>query len=227
MPRSVLRRCEELGLQPQVVAAEFEVHRDDAQHWSAQHAELGSLQGLPYTHCAPHNLLLAYLAVRGVTDLPLAQVPSAAANIRIPGRMESVDWLQRRWLLDVAHNPAGAKFLLEQLRLRELTPAAVVCGMLADKRHADVFQVFSGAFDVPWFCVDTQGERGMSGKDLAAALAGQSLNGHLHACASWAALIDQVNSATPPGSVILVFGSFNLVEQFHLIDKSATFESPS
>ena len=97
--------------------------------------------------------------------------------------------------------------------------------MLADKQHHAVFERLHGVYDVPWFCMSTSGERGMPARDLARALQGETEATDVAVCEDWQALTQQVNSATQPGSVILVFGSFNLIEQFHLIDKSQHFQS--
>jgi len=231
MPASVYQRCDELDLDPVVVDAEFDIGAPDAAHWSvhrrAQEDSLPESMVLPYSQCAPHNLLLAYLAVNALQPLPFARIAEVAEAIHLPGRMQRVLLDGRQWLLDVAHNPAGAAFLVRQLRARQMLPAAIVCGMLQDKRHGEVFTTLRAAFDALWFCIGTAGERGMSGAELARAFAesGSETETSISVCEDWPALRTQVNSATAPGSVILAFGSFNLIEQFHLIDKSAHIES--
>ena len=226
MPASVMARCTQLQLRPLLVDQEFEIRAQDAQHWSARQRNGGAsrLASVPYGQCAPHNLLLAYLAASRVADVALAEVAEVAQRVRLPGRMQSVDWLQRKWLLDVAHNPAGVEFLVQQLRARDLNPAAIVCGMLSDKQHNAVFERLRREYPVPWFCMPTKGERGMTARDLANALQGETKRPHVAACEDWQTLTEQVNSATQPGNVILVLGSFNLIEQFHLIDKSQHFQ---
>lgn len=230
MPGSVHERCSQLNLHPLVVDTVFDVGAPDPDHWrvrvrSAAPANFAGGQAareavLPYGQCAPHNLLLAYLAVCTERTVPLGWLAEVSQTIRLPGRMQEVALAGRRWLLDVAHNPAGAAFLVQQLRARQLVPAVIVCGMLQDKRHREVYSAISAAFDATWFCLSTAGERGMRGADLASALGGRGLQ----VCEDWSSLLAQVNSATAPGSVILAFGSFNLVEQFHLIDKSVQIE---
>ncbi len=228
MPASVLSSCTDLNLTPQHVEALFEVAESDAGQWNLVSHQLGEQTRtdpltLPYGGCPPHNLLLAYLAVTTLHPVPLAQLSQAAASIRLPGRMQQVMFTERQWWLDVAHNPAAATFLLRQLRARSLTPAAIVCGMLRDKRHAEVFSIMRAELDVPWFCIGTTGERGMDAAQLAAAFACKDVQ----VCADWPQLLRQVNSATPPGSVILAFGSFNLIEQFHQIKQSLDITSPT
>ncbi len=225
MPPSVMARCAELQLRPLIVDHEFDMRTEDAQHWGARLRNGAVLARVPYGQCAPHNLLLAYLTASRVADVALADVVEVVQRIHMPGRMQSVDWLQRSWLLDVAHNPAGVDFLVKQLHARGIRPAAIVCGMLADKQHHAVFERLHSIYDVPWFCMSTSGERGMQARDLARALQGETEDPDVAVCEGWQALAQQVNSATLPGSVILAFGSFNLIEQFHLIDKSQHFQS--
>jgi len=214
MPQSVIARCAELDLQPLRFEALFELDTAEKTSWSVRLADGRALGGVPYGRCAPQN----HLAVEGLVPLRLSSLVAASSNCRLPGRMEEVRWQERIWLLDVAHNPAGAEFLLAQLRARGIEPAAIVCGMLADKQHGAVFNVLHRAFDVPWICVSTATERGMQAHQLVdafAAAAAPAAACSMIACGDWQAVAAQVNSATQPGSVILAFGSFNLIEQFH------------
>ena len=97
--------------------------------------------------------------------------------------------------------------------MRGWSPQIVVCGMLRDKDHCGVYQIvaeqhFARSPDA-WRLVDTAGERSLSALDLAA-----KLPDDITTCTKFDELIDEVNSATQPGDVILVFGSFSVIEQF-------------
>lgn len=235
MPKSVELRCRELNVKPHRLESAFKFEVSDGQRWWVQEIHSGRPEAavtvVPMGQIAPHNLLLALLASRGLYDLSIADLARTAPEVSLPGRMQQVTWQDRHWLLDVAHNPAGARFLKAQLDGRQVQPAAIVCGMLVDKHHPEVFEDLHTAFPgAPWFCMDTHGPRGMSAGALVSAMlnacdgAGAKVPAPV-ACGSWSELVEQLNSATSPGSVILLLGSFNLIEQFQLIDKSLEIQN--
>ena len=162
---------------------------------------------------APQNLALAWLAARCIGDVSVSALADVSANVSMPGRMQQIQYRQRTLLLDVAHNPAGAEFLCTAIAQRQLQPALLVCGMLQDKDHIGVIGRIGAAIEAPWLLVDTLGERGMSAAQL-----GQSSGLDAYQEGAWEELVATANSATQPGDVILVFGSFNVIEQFALLD---------
>ena len=135
-------------------------------------------------------------------------VADAARCVRNPGRFEVVRHADRTWVFDVAHNPDGALFLAEQLRQRfgpRVAGAAVGC--LDDKDAAAIVAPLVplvGEFGY----VDTVGPRGVKGETLRAAVhdpgafAGDLADALAHFVA-----------ATGPRDVILVLGSFDVVER--------------
>ncbi|MEM9621313.1 MAG: Mur ligase family protein [Pseudomonadota bacterium] len=219
MPESVLQACVDLGVQPRRYGHEFHVEMSPGagewrllrQDWPPLNLPVGELAGQNIALALEAALLVlqAQLPADGNTgDLARSHLQDIA-ELRVPGRLQICHYEQRRWILDVAHNPAGIRFLLDQLRARDLQPDAVICGMLRNKDHAAVIRAVTQAFDVPWFLVDTQGERSLSAQAL------QHANNGLGECQSDAqAAVARACSATAPGDVILVFGSFSTVEQF-------------
>ncbi len=217
MPLSVHERCASLHLEPVQIGQQSacrvvaEPPATDAT-WSIFRGQQALATGLPYGQCAPQNLLLAYMAIQGVRATPLSDIADVAACLTLPGRLQIEHRDQRVWLLDVAHNPAGAEFLCQQLSMRGLVPRAIVCGMLSDKDHAGVFAAVDDYCHAPWWQLSTHGERGLSAQALAAKLPVNARPFDEIVC-----LIDELNSATQPGDVILLFGSFSVVEQFDLV----------
>ena len=135
-------------------------------------------------------------------------VAAAAARVRNPGRFEVLHRNDRIWVFDVAHNPDGAVFLAGQLRQRFAGRiAGAVVGCFADKDAASIVAPLVplvGEFAY----ADTVGARGAKGTTLRAAVddprafAGTLAHGMEHLVA-----------ATAPGDVILVLGSFDVVER--------------
>ena len=138
----------------------------------------------------------------------LAHLEAANASAWLPGRMQIVECDDRTWILDVAHNPAGAAFLTGQLARRGIEPALVVCGMFRDKQPAAVQAALSRHVDAPWWAVATRGERGLAAADLAAQLTGTV------PVKDWSELRSAARSATRAGDVILLLGSFDVIEHF-------------
>lgn len=87
-----------------------------------------------------HQLENLALAVRSLEGLPPRLLPGreavceGVAAARVPGRMQVEEDPPRRWILDVAHNVAGAHALAATLRAADLArPRVGVIGILADK----------------------------------------------------------------------------------------------
>ena len=214
MPVTVRGVCDELGLTPTVLGETHLLEIDAGDRcWTLHGPQTTEVKSVPIGALAPQNLALAYLAAGRVAAVPDHVVGKVSQQAAIPGRMQQVIRDNRTWLLDVAHNPAGADFLTQALADRSLHPSLVVCGMLVDKDHGGVVARIRAELDAPWLLVDTDAERGMSGHELAERAGLEAAEP-----VSWSDLLDTVNSATQPGDVILLFGSFNVIEQFGLLD---------
>jgi len=179
MPSTVLARCEELDIDPdrlgKQVRAKFNgalctVESDDGLH----------LTDLDVPHASAQNFVLGLLAARYVTQVDNQRVREVAATFSVRGRMQFRTIEGRQWVFDVAHNPAAALFLVEELRRRDLRPAVCICGLLRDKDHVGVIEAVSEFAPAQWLFVDTLGERGQTGQALAAKLSGTALEARLN-----------------------------------------------
>ena len=72
------------------------------------------------------------LKARGI-DVPEEALRYAIENVQWPARLELLSDGAHEFLLDAAHNPAGARALAEHLRDAGWTDAALVFGAMADK----------------------------------------------------------------------------------------------
>ncbi len=97
---------------------------------------------LPGAHQA-HNAGVALLLLERVGRLPQASsLPGLMARIRWPGRVEMLDGQSVSWILDVAHNPAGATALAATLEaLNPPRPLVVLTAMLARKAWTGILDV--------------------------------------------------------------------------------------
>lgn len=155
------------------------------------------------------NAATALQAVRLTGQVPSQDhVDAAAAKARNAGRFEVVEAGGATWVLDVAHNPDGARFLARQLRERFAgRHIHAIIGCLGDKDVAGIVAALRPAVTEMAFA-DTGTARGRSGDSARraarepAAFAG-SLEGAMA----------HFRSRRDPNGVILVCGSFDLVER--------------
>lgn len=170
--------------------------------------------GIPRSGLAPDNCALALEAAAHFAEPGPAAI-AALGGLALPGRLE-------RWqvagaagptplVLDVAHNPAGARFLGRQLADRDPERRFVaVVGMLQDKDAAGVAAALAPRVRY-WVCVPTFGPRGLSGTALAGRL---GVGSAAVAVADPAEGMRRALSLAESGDGILAFGSFSLVERF-------------
>jgi dihydrofolate synthase / folylpolyglutamate synthase len=183
-----------------------------------------TVTGIPWSSVAPHNGALAIVAADLPARMPAAAIRRALGGCAIPGRFE----LRRAGpastvvLVDVAHNPDGARFLrgLIARRLPDRRWVAVT-GMLEDKDAAGVATALADCVDA-WICVPTAGLRGQSGGRLAGRVrpaleAAGRRPVRVDAIEDVAGGLRRALSLCPSGGGILAFGSFDLVEQVRLL----------
>lgn len=83
------------------------------------------------------NLAAAALAARA-WGVPWSAVAAGAMAARWPGRLEPRSAHGLRWLLDGAHNPAGAAALVRALTDLRATPGVAVVGVTDDRLASDL-----------------------------------------------------------------------------------------
>ena len=161
----------------------------------------------------------AATALAALEELPAtAGIDTAAAargltQVRLPGRFQIV--APRRagepaWILDVAHNPAAAAVLAQNLiEMPARGRTLAVCGILGDKDALGVAQALSGSIDA-WWIASTEGARGRDGAALAALIA-RCVRGPVASAADVAAACAEARAQARPGDRIVVFGSFHVV----------------
>ena len=168
----------------------------------------GSVQ---YANAATAIAALEEVASR--LTIPALAVAQGLARVRLIGRFQVISPTRPSvptWVLDVAHNPAAAHVLADNLRsLPRSGRVLMVCGILADKDAAGVFAELRDCADA-WWCVTLEGERGRSGEALA-----QVLRGMVEARVETAESLEIGCAAAfadaNPQDRIVVFGSFHIV----------------
>lgn len=130
-------------------------------------------------------------------------IVAGAAGVRWPGRLEVLPWRGGRVLLDGAHNPDGARALVEALRGLGIERLPVVFGAAADKDVAGVAQVLRPLASEVILTRAVLSPRAAAPADLAPHFAGLPLR-----------LTDTPAEALallPPGGLGVVCGSLYLI----------------
>jgi dihydrofolate synthase/folylpolyglutamate synthase len=83
------------------------------------------------------NLAAAALAARA-WGVGWDAVADGAASVRWPGRLERIDAHGCRWLLDGAHNAAGARALASALQALDARPAVALLGVTEERLGGDL-----------------------------------------------------------------------------------------
>jgi dihydrofolate synthase/folylpolyglutamate synthase len=203
-----------LGCPTLVLDRDFQV-TETATAWAYDCQALGMhCPGLPRGALAPDNCALALTAAAwlGQDGRPAVAVgcPNAAdlAVVGLPGRMERHGHCGVDVILDVAHNPAAAGFLADQVALRYPGRRFVaILGTLGDKDAAGIVAALVGVVH-SWVAVPTPGPRGQSATDLAA-----RLDRPVTTASGMAEALALAVSFTASGDGILALGSFSAVEQ--------------
>lgn len=128
-----------------------------------------SLVGDFQLHNAAAALAL-FFALEGPGCLSPAAISTALGEVRVAGRMHSIE-TSRHWLLDVAHNPAASEVLAQELAARPRPgKLLMIIGVLADKDLAAILRPLLPLVD-KWIAVTPRGPRALSAATLASRLA--------------------------------------------------------
>ena len=174
-------------------------------------------RNLPIANCA-----LAVAAADAVVAAQAGLSAGPALSVRairtglerawLPGRCEEFARRDRRWLVDVAHNPLGAGYLRGEVARRfPDTRISAILGTLSDKDVAGLLDALDDIVE-RWILVDAPPPRGLG----AAALAERCGGRDTVIAGSVAKGCELARSLTKPGDVILAFGSFATAEAARL-----------
>ena len=222
MPSVIEDIAADVGAWVKRLGAEFTYSRD-GDRWRYQ-GSCWELSRLPPPalagECQFANAATALAALEELRlSIPEAAVARGLAAVRLPGRFQTIPRTTPgpTWILDVAHNPAAASVMADNLGrsassgrpFHGYARTLAVCGMLSDKDAAGIAAVLRGCIDV-WWCTSTEGARGQSGIALAEQVRSH-VNVPVHVAASVAEACTAASSAAADDDRIIVFGSFHTV----------------
>ena len=178
--------------------------RDLSLQGLARPALIGDIQ---YSNAAA---VLAALEAAGLQALLSPEnVNAALSEVRLAGRMQIVQ-TDRRWILDVAHNPAAANALAESLAADDTDgETLVIIAMLNDKDVESVVTLLGTVVD-RWIAVTAASPRAIAAEELGRIIANSSNKACLVAT-SLADAIQFAHDSTASHDRIVVTGSFYVV----------------
>ena len=215
IPESINQRAEELGVPTYISGRDFHEHAD-SDGWRIEVTEGIQLNAYQYWQSpsiATENAVVALQAAALLGVSLDARLIANVLDVRLPGRFEVVHEMERTWILDVAHNSHAARFLLEQLKKRY--PGRRISGLFGcytDKDAAQILSVLGGMLNQVVYA-DTTGARGQPASELEykANLGPKGIvGGKIESC------VDYLINTTQSTDLILVFGSFSLVERMRI-----------
>jgi dihydrofolate synthase/folylpolyglutamate synthase len=180
--------------------------------WNLPNLPAPALRGdTQYANAA--TALAALEEIDARLPIPAAAVAQGLVQVRLTARFEVLPPASAdapTWILDVAHNPAAARVLADNLRgLAGRGRTLCVFGLLSDKDAAGVVAELRERIDA-WWCVPTDGDRGRSADSLAQTIA-REVAAPIEAASSIAAGCAAALESAGPGDRIVVCGSFHVV----------------
>jgi dihydrofolate synthase/folylpolyglutamate synthase len=214
MPASVGEAAERLGARLIRAGRDYTWTRAEGGCWSwrGMHAELAALS-LPSLH-GPVQLqnaagALALVEALGDEDrLERESVNRALTNLSLAGRMQTIH-REQQWLFDVAHNPAAASALAENLSERGAPVSVAIIGILDDKNVEGIVGSLAGSVG-SWIAVTASSPRAIDAAELARRTANETGKACLIADTLRMA-IRNARAMAGPGGLVLVTGSFYTV----------------
>lgn len=132
-------------------------------------------------------------------------------KVFIPGRFQIIEKNTTQLILDVAHNPAGAKCLAKRLANEPCTGKThAVVGMLADKDKLNTLSALVAQIDY-WYLTDLKVPRGATAQQLDQCLMSLNQSSPVFKFSSPTLAVQQACKRAQKNDRVLVFGSFHTV----------------
>ncbi len=216
--RSVLERSQELDCPRYLLREQFS-HCVLNEAWNASvSTQTGRTNySFPRIPAIRDSAAAALQAAVLLADSAVDTVGVDIAAYDMPGRLESFKYRDRTWMLDVAHNPDAARFAIQEVRKRWNADCVhLLFGCMSNKDVAGILRAFELANDRITI-TDTSGKRGVKADLLAVSLEMYGMN----VAPELASAIDYAVETTSPSDVVLVAGSFQLVNRVRQVLTSA------
>lgn len=224
-PQALLDCLIEVGAAPvQFYGSDFSIEVTGSQ-WQGTLQNLDGterlLGPLPMSGLLPQNIAAAAQGLLSLgVDFTNEDLAQALEGVAVTGRRQSLRIAESEVVLDVAHNPAAVKKLVEYLSLTPCKKRVIaIFSAMSDKDIQGMADAATGYFDA-WFLADQpHNDRAAKASDVAQALrkAGQ---GMISISKNLRQAFRRAQSIAGPGDRVVVFGSFYTVaEVLPLLEK--------
>jgi dihydrofolate synthase/folylpolyglutamate synthase len=213
MPRTVYEFAQTIGARLRVPGVDYRFSLDGST-WRWEGRGL-TFAGLPLPALAGRQqvanaatALAALVEIRTAFPLSREQVAAGLEQVRLRGRFEVIQG-NPEWILDVAHNPAAAEVLAQNLRERPRSGRTVaIVGILADKDAPGIVAPLISEVD-EWIATSLGGARGATAAELKQRCGDRARD--WHESPSVAEACELAWRLAQPADRIVVLGSFHTV----------------
>ena len=216
-PARLVEHARSIGADLQVLGRDFRVEAHPGQ-WDfvgrrgAKHAlPIPALRGRWQLNNAA-AAIAALDEVAGRLPLSVGEVKRGLANVRLPGRLQSLPG-RPQVVLDVAHNPHAARALADALGdMGFFESTYAVFAMLGDKDIGGVVDALKPRVDA-WYVCATDSERAAPAARVAQVLAEHGVTAPVRTFATVDAALAAARGDAGANDRIVVFGSFTTVAE--------------
>ncbi|WP_260259477.1 bifunctional tetrahydrofolate synthase/dihydrofolate synthase [Vibrio intestinalis] len=204
-PATVAAHADDIQAEFYQVGIQYEYETTSETTWRWQHGSF-ELTDLPIPNLPLPNAATALMALATAhLDLSDVNIVNGLRNAQLPGRMQVIH-SQPTVLLDVAHNPHSAQYLVERVQQRYPDKVIhMVVAMLHDKDIKSTLEILS-PLATAWYPASLTGPRAAKAEELCAYLP-EDTTRYESAVAAFDAAMTKVSSQ----DVIIVVGSFHTV----------------
>ncbi len=216
VPQSLLRESEKTGANLALVGRDFDYasNTDGSWSWTGQGVSLPALlppglQGeFQLGNAAAVLALVEHAGLENMLDAEL--VNRVLPGVQLPGRLQAVDAGGVHWLLDVAHNPAGAAVLAQTLAAAPESGRTLgIIGVLDDKDVEGIALPLNPVVD-DWTAVTADSPRAIRSDELARRIS-NACNRPCRIAESLPDAMDYARRNAAENDRILLTGSFYLI----------------
>ncbi|MGL6316239.1 bifunctional tetrahydrofolate synthase/dihydrofolate synthase [Vibrio sp. WXL103] len=205
-PATVAGHADDIGAKLHQVGIQYDYALEPGKNTWCWKSGSFSLDDLPVPALPLANAATALMAL-GCAELDISDVNivKGLEMAKLPGRMQKIA-TDPQVLLDVAHNPHSAQYLVEQIKQQyPNTVIHTVVAMLHDKDIAATLTQLS-EISANWYPASLEGPRAASANELC-----QHLPQVIASYDNPAAAFQAAQAKAQPGELILVVGSFHTV----------------
>lgn len=215
-PNSVLERAATLGTELRRVGIDFDYRRHPDGSWDFL-GKASAVEGLPRSPLAGQvqyanaaGCLAAVEALQARLPVECGDLAGAIAAVRLSGRVQRASLGGVEWIFDVAHNPAAARALADELaRDPAQGRTLAIFGLMADKDLVGVLGPIAESVDA-WLVTSAESERASDPRVLTAALEKLGCT-DIREVVDIASACDLAARETGAGDRVVTFGSFQIV----------------